>query len=353
MRNVFLGTVILLGALLAACSGSLGGSSALPGGQPPLQQQGPGGGVAPAGGATVKPSSTPDSVSAQLTVNGGGSVTLPSAGDYSITIALPKTTASPYTISATTSLVPSDSVPDIAGPSDKSKRGVLGHGKSPRKPYAGLVYVSITPSTTLELDELPKVSFMVPQPALDKYGGTPELELAYLDSTVKGLPYKMAVAERIAATPTPVPTGSGAATPTPSPSPSPTPTPVPSLSPGNKLPTFPPALAATPPPKVTVNFASAATPLKLQAGKTYTFVLYVVLPEPSPSPHPSGAGSASPSASGSPAAASSGTPAASGSPGAAASGSATGSPAPSATGGSPSATASSSASGGASSTPPS
>ena len=288
---------------IAACSGSVGGGSALPGGQlPPLSNP-----QTPAAVVT----STPNVVSAQVVVSGDGSAqTLSAPGDFQVSAAFPQSSASPVTLRVTVS---------VNGPGDIAPYGDIGAAKKklfgrhhPQSP--AVLYVAFESDKGVTLSALPSMTFTVPLAALDPFGTDPVVDLALYDPAAESK-WMQRIAEKSAATPAPSPepsgsgrTASATATPTPSPSPTPTPSPAPTPS-GSPRPGATPTPSATPllgiktpgtpVPSVVFHFTPTQRAMRLLPKKNIVFVLYA---EPAPVPSASGAaasagrrGSAAPS----------------------------------------------------------
>jgi hypothetical protein len=332
---------VVLGAAVAACSGSFGSGTGLPNTM-----------ATPNFGGNASP--TPPSTSSSVIVTYGESTafqSLPEVGGYGGSIAFPKApepTAAPspkgkpkkdatpepgpaavaVSIGATLSIVKPQDGPDLNFLSGKGKRK-----RNRELPARAFAYITLLPTHDATLESYPRIQIDVPREVASQYRDG-EFGLALWNSGEKDTKYRLAVAELdTASTPPPIrqtasvaaPAGSpGAsakpgATATSTPTPAPTsagkiafgsPAPGSSASPGAGIGATAPSAAPTLPP-ARLLFAGTATPLKLMANRPAVFALYA-LPHPtvpkasvapgasgSAAPHPaaSGAASAAPSVS--------------------------------------------------------
>jgi hypothetical protein len=333
---------VVVGAAVAACSGSFGSGTGLPNTM-----------ASPNFGGNASP--TPPSTSSSVILTYGESTAfqpLPEVGGYGGSLAFPKApaptpapapkskpkkdaTAEPaptpvaVAIGATLSIVKPQDGPDLNFVSGKGKRK-----RTRELPARALAYITLLPTHDATLESYPRIQLDVPREVASQYRDG-EFGLALWNSGEKDSKYRLAVAELdTASTPPPLrqtasvaaPSGSpgatakpGAATPTPTAAPTTavrtlgSPLPGSSAIPGG---TVAPTAAPTLPP-ARILFAGTAAPLKLVANRPAVFALYA-LPHPAtPGPKASGtpaasSGSAAPkaAASGTPAAASSASPAA-------------------------------------------
>ena len=314
---------VVLGAAVAACSGSFGSGTGLP--NTP---------ASPNFGGNASP--TPPATSSSVILTYGESTAfqpLPEVGGYGGSIAFPKApepTAAPapkskgknatpepaptpvaVSIGATLSIVKPQDGPDLNFVSGKGKKK-----KSRELPARAFAYITLLPTHDATLESFPRIQLDVPREVASQYRDG-EFGLALWYSGEKASKYRLAVAELdTAATPPPLrqreavvaPSGSpgatakpGAATPAPTVTPAGTARPGGSPAPGSSaipgLGTTAPTAAPTLPP-ARLLFAGTATPLKLVANRPAVFALYAL-------PHPA---TPAPKASGSPAASGSATP---------------------------------------------
>jgi hypothetical protein len=306
--------LILVGAALAACSGSFGSGTTPPNG------------LLPSGNlAGMSPTPTPTPNSASNIVTYGSSTAfqpLPNAAGFGGAIAFPVPSPKPsgftdIAIGATISVVRPTDAPDL---------NLVTPGKSGKKrerPARSLVYVTLLPTHDATLDSYPRIAIDVPRDIVTVYREN-EFGIALYNAGAKETTFRLAVAELDTATPPPTPTPNPSAPPPPSAIPltaSAAPSgavsgavPSPGISgspPASGRPaTAAPAASPTLPPQRIV-FAGTAATLKLTANRPVVFALYALpVATPSPNPHATGTGTASPAA----AAGGSATPAAAGSP---------------------------------------
>ncbi len=321
---------VVLGAAVAACSGSFGSGTGLPNTS-----------ASPNFGANASP--TPPATSSSVILTYGESTAfqpLPEVGGYGGAIAFPKApepTAAPapkskgkkdatpepaptavaVSIGATLSILKPQDGPDLNFVSGKGKKK-----RTRELPARAFAYITLLPTHDATLESFPRVQLDVPREVASQYRDG-EFGLALWNSGEKDAKYRLAVAELdTASTPPPLrqresvvpgPSGSpgatakpGAATAAPTATPtsatrtSGSPAPGSSAIPG--LGTAAPTAAPTLPP-ARLLFAGTAAPLKLMANRPAVFALYAL-------PHPA---TAAPKASGSPAASSSAMPRAAGS----------------------------------------
>jgi hypothetical protein len=312
--------LILVGAVLAACSGNFGSGTTPPNG------------LLPSGNlAGINPTPTPTPNSASNIVTYGSSAAfqpLPSAAGYggAIAFTIPSPKPSGFTdiaIGATISVVRPSDVPDLNLETNKGKKG-----KKRERPARSLLYITLLPTHDMTLESYPRIAVDVPRDIVTVYHEN-EFGIALYNSGTKDTTFRLAAAELDTASPPPTPSPNPSAPPPPtaipisaSPSPSgsgspglPTPSASPgaSRSPGTAGTAAPSASPTLPPQRIT--FAATQATLKLTANRAVTFALYALpIATPSPSPRASGASAAAaqPGASGSPVAA--GSPVASGSP---------------------------------------
>ncbi|HTD32430.1 MAG TPA: hypothetical protein VK665_02120 [Candidatus Elarobacter sp.] len=336
---------VVLGAAIAACSGSFGSGTGLPNTVPSPSF----------GGASAAP--TPASQSSVVLTYGESTAfqALPDVGGYGGAIAFPKApapTAAPspkgkaaknaspepaptpvaVSIGATLSIVKPQDGPDLNFVSGKGRRR-----KTRELPARALAYITLLPTHDATLESYPRIALDVPREIASQYRDG-EFGLALWNSGEKDGKYRLAVAEldtastpppavrTVAPVPSPAVSGGASAKPNPSGPPTMHPgPPAPGASPGasgspstvvagasgapvpSSAPTLPPAR---------ILFAGTAATLKLVANRPAVFALYA-LPHPaSPAPKAvsgsaapkAAAGSAAPKASGSPAAAASESP---------------------------------------------
>ena len=311
--------LILVGAVLAACSGNFGSGTTPPNG------------LLPSGNlAGMNPTPTPTPNSASNIVTYGSSAAfqpLPSAGGYGGAIAFPIPSPKPsgfsdVAVGATLSLVRPSDVPDLNLASSKGKKG----GKKRERPARQLVYITLLPTHDMTLESYPRIAIDVPRDIVTVYHEN-EFGIAMYNAGSKDATFRLAVAELDTATPPPTPSPNPSAPPPPTAIPvsasalpsgvRATPTPLPSgatPAPGTTGPATPGPSPTLPPQRIV--FAGTAATLKLSANRAVTFALYALpIATSEPSPRASGAtaaGSPEPAPSGSPVAA--GSPVAGGSP---------------------------------------
>jgi hypothetical protein len=327
---------VVLGAAIAACSGSFGSGTGLPNTAPSPSF----------GGASAAP--TPASQSSVVLTYGESTAfqALPDVGGYGGAIAFPKApapTAAPspkgksaknaspepaptpvaVSIGATLSIVKPQDGPDLNFVSGKGRRR-----KMRELPARALAYVTLLPTHDATLESYPRIALDVPREIASQYRDG-EFGLALWNSGEKDSKYRLAVAEidttstpppavrTVASVPSPAVSGGASAKPNPSGPPT--------MHPGPPAPGASPAASGSPSTVVTgasgapapsaaptlpparILFAGTATTLKLVANRPAVFALYA-LPHPA-SPAPKAAsGSPHPGVSGSPHAASSGAP---------------------------------------------
>jgi hypothetical protein len=332
---------VVLGAAIAACSGSFGSGTGLPNTVPSPSF----------GGASSAP--TPPSQSSVVLTYGESTAfqALPDVGGYGGAIAFPKApapTAAPspkgksaknaspepaptpvaVSIGATLSIVKPQDGPDLNFVSGKGRRR-----KTRELPARALAYVTLLPTHDATLESYPRIALDVPRDVASQYRDG-EFGLALWNSGEKDAKYRLAVAEldtastpppavrAVASVPSPAVSGGASAKPNASGPPTMKPGPPPpgaspaaSGSPSTVVVTGAsgapaPSSAPTLPP-ARMLFAGTAATLKLVANRPAVFALYA-LPHPaSPAPKAvtgsagpkAAAGSAAPKASGSPAAA--------------------------------------------------
>jgi hypothetical protein len=291
-------------AVLAACSGNLGGGqSTLPG--TTMQN-----GTNPAGFATPAATATPVSASNVATVGDSETMqALPAIAGWGGTIAFAKTTAAP---SATPNPKATSSPADAAaGAGSSVSVGItasivepsdaphLGSGSKHRGKHDtspdGLLFISLLATSDVAFAQYPKIAVNVPREIVAKHR-VDVFALALYDPE-KDKAYRLAVAERDFTSPAP-----GTL-----PSATPTPTAVPTVPPGGQ-PNFPNGPTALTPPPVgsgldsgslppeRIAFQATAATLTLRANRPTVFALYVVAPAPSPSPSPSPKSTVTPTA---------------------------------------------------------
>jgi hypothetical protein len=351
---------VLLGAAIAACSGSFGSGSNSP---IPL------GSLGPSGPATPTPPATSSSV--VLTYGDSDAFqNLPIVGGYSGAIAFPKAppptappsakpgkggaspapapTALSIAIGATLFITKPDEGPDLNFVSGKGK------GRKARQhPARALAYIKLLPTHDITLEAYPRIAIDIPRELASEYRDG-EFGLALWNSGDKDTHYRLAVAERDAttspppigsATMAPIPTvppsgaSSGTVLVTASPGSSVAPTASPSAAPQGRLafggggrrgsgapapngsPGVAPAQASATLPPQQLLFAGTATTIHLLANRPAIFAIYA-LPNPAATAAPSPAASraaaamrkADPSAAPSAAASAASSPAASSAP---------------------------------------
>jgi hypothetical protein len=284
---------VVLGAAVAACSGSFGSGSGLPGTMA-TPNFGPGG------------SPTPAANQSSLILTYGESTafqSLPEVGGYGGAIAFPKApepTAAPskndksknaspaaaptpvaISIGVTLSIVKPQDGPDLNFTSGKGK-----HKRTREHPARALAFVTLLPTHDATLESYPRFALDVPRDIASQYRDG-EFGLALWNSGEKDARYRLAVAELdTVSTPPPArvvapqSVASPAGSAKPSGAPSATPSARPAASPGTSgSPGIPvPSVAPTLPPQRLL-FASTATTLKLVANRPAVFALYA-LPHP-------------------------------------------------------------------------
>lgn len=324
---------VVLGAAVAACSGSFGSGTGLPNTM-----------SSPSFGGNASP--TPATQSSSVVLTYGESTafqTLPEVGGFSAAVAFPKApepTAAPapkaakgkkdatpepgptavaISIGATLSIVKPQDGPDLNFVSGKGKRK-----RSREQPARALAFITLLPTHDATLESYPRIEVDIPREIASQYRDG-EFGLALWNAGEKDAKYRLAVAELdTASTPPPIrqpasvaasaspgasaKPGSATAAPTAAPTGTRTGAPGTSPAPGASGSIAPSAAPTLPPARLL--FSGTATPLKLLANRPAVFALYAL-------PHPS---TPAPKASGSPA--SSGSPAPAGSPHAAGSGAA-------------------------------
>src|SRR6202163_4544594 len=302
---------VVLGATVAACSGSFGSGTGLPNTM-----------ATPNFGGNASP--TPPATSSSVVLTYGESTAfqaLPEVGGYGGSIAFPKgpePTAAPpepaptpvaVAIGATLSIVKPVDGPDLNFVSGKGK-----HKRNRELPARAFAYITLLPTHDATLESYPRIQIDVPREVASQYRDG-EFGLALWNAGEKDSKYRLAVAERdTASTPPPIrqtasasaPSGSPGATAKPGAGSTAAPTAVPtgvtrsavpggSASPGVGT-LAPPAAPTLPPARLL--FAGTATPLKLLANRPAVFALYA-LPHPS-TPGPKSAGSPAPARSAAP-----------------------------------------------------
>jgi hypothetical protein len=310
--------LVLAGASLAACSGSMGANSAMP-----QTLSSPNFGVNPT------PAPSPSSATEVLTYGDNANFQeLPSIGGFGGAIAFP--TAGPATpapskggksptpeaaptaveiaIGVTLWIHKPEDGPDLNLEGGKGKKR---HGRE--HPARALAYIELLPTHDATLTSYPRIAIDIPRDIAAEYRDG-EFGIALWDSGEKDNVYRLAVAE-IDTTATPPPTAqpthpaaasatSTAAATTPPPGVTipplftPTPSATPTRLPNGQLPTNAPsngphATAAPTLPPQRVLFVGTATTLKLLANRPAIFAIYA-LPEPPVTPTPKPSGSAKP-----------------------------------------------------------
>jgi len=326
---------VVVGAVVASCSGSFGSGTGLP---QTLGSMSPG---------NPTPSPTPNSTSTILTVGESTAFqALPEIGGYSAQIAFPKVapetkapsaktpdpkaspTAAPtpvaIAIGATLSVVKPEDGPDLNFESGKGKRK-----RTRERPARALVYIKLLPTHDVLLESYPRITIDVPREIASQYRDG-EFGLALWNSGEKDAKYRLTVAEvdktgtpppaaAAAVRPAAVAAGGAGASPAPLPSSSGgtivkgppglsgtapvvgAPSTGPNAAPGASGAPVPVATATLPPAHIL--FTGTAATLKLIANRPAVFALYA-LPHPAtPAPEKSPGHSGSPAASGSPSAA--------------------------------------------------
>ena len=283
--------VFALGTIaLAACSGSIGGSSAIPGpassGSTSLtpqqaKAQATGGPASGSGNISIGGSPAPQAL--PTVANYAGSVFFPAASPAPS----PGASASPVSVAVSMAVSVPTGAPDLE---EHPKHNLLGKAQ----PMQGVVhhpllYITFDATSDVSFPTFPAFAFNVPSAKItDKtlFG------LAFFDPTQKTKAFKLAVASRdLTAAPSPSPSAKSAK-------------PQPTVS-GS------PVATASPVATERVAFDAGTGPFAMKANTTYVFALYSFVPTPSPSPSASASASAS-AASASPA--SSAAPSASPSP---------------------------------------
>jgi hypothetical protein len=318
---------VVLGAAVAACSGSFGSGTGLPNT------------AATPNFGNASP--TPPSTSSSVIVTYGESTAfqaLPEVGGFGGAIAFPKApepTAAPapkskgkkdatpepgptavaVSIGATLSIVKPQDGPDLNFLSGKGKRK-----RNRELPARAFAYITLLPTHDATLESYPRIQIDVPREVASQYRDG-EFGLALWNSGEKDSKYRLAVAELdTASTPPPIRQPASVAAPAGSPGASAkpgataaasataaatsagkiafsSPAPGSSASPAAGTATTAPSAAPTLPP-ARLLFAGTATPLKLMANRPAVFALYA-LPHPTvpkASVAPGAAGSAAPHA---------------------------------------------------------
>ena len=304
VARFFVAVLILLGAVLAACSGNFGSGTTPPNGLLPS------GNLA---GINPTPSPTPSSASNIVTY---GSLAdfqpLPSVGGYGGAIAFSVPSPKPsgfadVAVGATLSIDRPQNAPDL-NLATKGKKGL-----KRERPARALIYLTLLATHDMSLDAYPRIAIDVPRDIVTTYRVS-ELGIALYNAGTKDGTFRLAAAEQDQATPPPTPTPNPSAPPPPTPIPvsasavpsgSSTASPRPSAAPSGSAtgPATPagPAPSPTLPPQRIV-FAGTAAPLKLTANLVVVFALYalpVATPAPTPSPRTRGTASGSPTPAGS------------------------------------------------------
>jgi hypothetical protein len=293
---------VLLGAAVAACSGSFGSGTNSP---IPLGSLGPAG----------APTSTPASTSSSVILTYGDSdafQNLPEVGGFSGAVAFPKAppptaapSAKPGKGGASPTPAPAPTGLSIAigatlytskpddGPDLNFESGT-GHARRTReKPARALAYIKLLPTHDVTLESYPKISIDIPRDLASQYRDG-EFGIALWNSGEKDAKYRLAVAERdttssappiIRATAAPAPIASAVATGVPLPVPSPSgmtrvgmEARAAALGGPSGAPLAAPLASATLPPQRLL-FAGTATTLHLVANRPAIFALYA-LPHP-------------------------------------------------------------------------
>jgi hypothetical protein len=303
---------VLLGAAVAACSGSLGSGTS---GPVPLGSLGP----------NASPTSVSTASSSTVVLTYGESTAfqnLPQVAGYSGAVAFPlpssptpnpKSSAmaalEPVAIGATLSVVKPEDGPDLNFAGGKGKAR-----KSRELPARALAYVKLLPTHDLVLTSYPRIALDIPRDLAAQYRDG-EFGLALWNSGTKDSAYRLAAAERdVTSSPPPSANASVAPSASPSPSPSPSASPSPSVTArasGAPRPAAPSATPTLPPQRIV--FAGTAATLKLVANRPVIFALYA-LPHPSAASSPAAAKAASRAPAATATAKSTGTPGASPSP---------------------------------------
>ncbi len=308
---------VVLGAAVAACSGSFGSGSGMPSTMA-TPNFGQGSSPAPPANQSSSILTYGESTAFQElpTVGGyGGAIAFPKAPEPTVAPAgkndknknaSPPAAPTPVAVSigVTLSIVKPQDGPDLNFSSGKGKRK-----KSREHPARALAYVTLLPTHDVTLESYPRFALDVPREIASQYRDG-EFGLAMWNAGEKDSRYRLAVAEldtvstpppMIARTMAPLAGASPGGSAKPAASGSPTATPSPSsatrvaggLAPGG--PTGPvaspgaagsigPTVAPTLPPQRLL-FASTATTLKLVANRPAVFALYAL-------PHPSSASAA-------------------------------------------------------------
>jgi len=292
--------LILVGSVLAACSGNFGSGTTPPNG------------LLPSGNlAGINPTPTPTPNSASNIVTYGSSAAfqpLPEAAGYggaiAFTVPSPKPSGfSDIAIGATLSVVRPSSAPDL-NLATKGKKG-----RKRERPARSLVYISLLPTHDMTLDAYPRIAIDVPRDIVSVYRES-EFGIALYNAGAKDGTFRLGVAELDTGTPPPAPTPVPSAPPPPTAIPvsaSPTPTgavsgavPSPTASASSSASASASTKPAGPTPSPTlppqrIVFAGTAAPLKLTANQPVVFALYALPVEtPSPNPHASATSSAAP-----------------------------------------------------------
>lgn len=302
----------MLGAAVAACSGSFGSGTGMPTTM-----------SSPSFGGPTTPSPSPTAASVVLTYGESTAFQpLTEIGGYGGEIAFPKApepTAEPspkgknatpaaaptpvsIAIGVTLSVNKPQDGPDLNFESGKGK-----HRKMRELPARALAYIELLPTHDAVLSSYPRFTIDVPREVATQYRDG-EFGLALWNSGEKDSRYRLSVAEldttstpppmavhQVAQAPLPTPRPGASGAPSPGASATPrtmafgAPSVAPGASPGA---TIAPSAAPTLPPQRLL-FAGTATTLKLIANRPAVFALYA-LPHPStPAPKPSTAAASS------------------------------------------------------------
>jgi hypothetical protein len=283
-------------AMLAACSGNLGGGQSTLPGTPQtgtnVQQ------IAPPP-ATATPSSASnvatigDNVAPQALPNilgWGGSIEFPKPSPAPAASPNPKATPT-ANAAATATAISIGITAGVVDPPDAPKfdtESAKRRGKS-GGPTA-LFFVSLLATSDVTLSSYPKFAFEVPRDIAAKHRDD-TFALALYDPGQKDKAFRLAVAERDLSSPSPGSQPVASVTPVPTAMPTPiqngpmmlTPPPVGAESVGDTL------------PPEHVAFGPTVATLALKANRPIVFALYAIQPSPSPSPSTSPSGKTSPS----------------------------------------------------------
>jgi hypothetical protein len=285
---------IVAAALLAACSGNIGG------GQSTLPGTMPSGGTGIAQIAQAAPTPTPASASNVASIGDNPAPQLlPDVAGWSGSIAFSKPVPGPSptpNAKSTASPLPAPTGPISVGitaavvePSDAPALGSSAKHRGKHSPGGPqpLLFISLLATADVTLAQYPRIAVGMPREVAARHRSD-LFALALYDPTVKAKAFALDVAERDLSSPIP------GSLPTAMPAPSATPT---SLRSPTSAPFGPTnsSYALTPPPLNSaesglppeyIAFKATSSTLTLKANEPAVFALYAIAPSPSPSPSP-------------------------------------------------------------------